>query len=80
MVQFLAANLHSNDEKTRVHAVKACRSLARQCSDAEIIAQLLKHFFAVLHGSEGKLTVAAQKISMLQVNGIAQENESLHKN
>ncbi|CAG0888179.1 unnamed protein product [Darwinula stevensoni] len=75
--KIFATNLHSNEERTRVHAVKACRSLARQCSDAEIIAQLLRHFFAVLQGSEGKLTVAAHKISMLQGIGELSHNSAL---
>ncbi|KAJ1530782.1 hypothetical protein ONE63_005633 [Megalurothrips usitatus] len=65
----LASNLHSKEDQARNEAADACRRLARQCSDAGAIEQLLNLIFAVFHGSEGKLTVAEQKISVLQGAG-----------
>lgn len=63
----LAANLHSKEDLARVESADACKHLAQQCSDAAAIEQLLNQIFAVFHGSEGKLTVAEQKMSVLQV-------------
>lgn len=65
----LAANLHSKEDLARVESADACRRLAQQCSDAAAIEHLLNQIFAVFHGSEGKLTVAEQKISVLQGAG-----------
>jgi hypothetical protein len=65
---FLSANLHSKEVLAREESVSACRSLALQCSDASALEGLLQHLFDVFHGSEGKLTVATHKMSVLQVN------------
>lgn len=65
---FCLANLHSKEDLAREESVSACRSLALQCSDAGALEALLQHFFDVFHGSEGKLTVATQKMSVLQVS------------
>lgn len=63
----ITANLHSKDDLARLESADACKRLAQQCSDAAAIELLLDQVFAVFHGSEGKLTVAEQKISVLQV-------------
>lgn len=63
----LAANLVSKDDLARDESAAACRSLAVQCSDAGELEAVLQHLFDVFHGSEGKLTVATHKISVLQV-------------
>ncbi|KAF7417549.1 hypothetical protein HZH68_000202 [Vespula germanica] len=65
----LFANLHSKEDLVREEAVGACRRLARQCSDTTALENLLASVFAVFHGSEGKLTVATHKISVLQGAG-----------
>jgi len=65
---FCLANLHSKEDLAREESVSACRSLALQCSDAGALEALLQHFFDVFHGSEGKLTVATHKMSVLQVS------------
>ena len=61
------ANLHSKEDLAREESIAACRSLASQCSDASTLEVLLQLFFDVFHGSEGKLTVATHKMSVLQV-------------
>jgi hypothetical protein len=68
---FCLANLHSKEDLAREESVSACRSLALQCSDAGALEVLLQHFFDVFHGSEGKLTVATHKMSVLQVSSQA---------
>ncbi|KAE8739724.1 hypothetical protein FOCC_FOCC014768 [Frankliniella occidentalis] len=65
----LAANLHSKEDLARLESADACKRLAQQCSDGSAIEQLLNQIFAVFHGSEGKITVAEQKISVLQGAG-----------
>ncbi|XP_049938173.1 eIF-2-alpha kinase activator GCN1 [Schistocerca serialis cubense] len=65
----LAANLHSKDDLARDEAAAACRNLALQCSDPGALEDLLQHLFNVFHGSEGKLTVATHKMSVLQGAG-----------
>lgn len=65
----LFANLHSKEDLVRDEAVGACRRLALQCSDTIALENLLSSVFAVFHGSEGKLTVATHKISVLQGAG-----------
>jgi hypothetical protein len=64
---FLPANLHSKEDLARQESVFACRCMALQCSDAGALEGLLQHIFDVFHGSEGKLTVATHKMSVLQV-------------
>lgn len=63
-----SANLHSKEDTARKEASDACKDLALQCSDASALEYLLKHVFDVFHGSEGKLTVAMHKISVLEVS------------
>lgn len=62
-----SANLHSKEDIARQEANDACKYLALQCSDASALETLLQHVFQVFHGSEGKLTLATHKISILQV-------------
>lgn len=65
----LFANLHSKEDLVRDEAADACRRLALQCSDSSAVESLLSSIFAVFNGSEGKLTVATHKISVLQGAG-----------
>lgn len=65
----LFSNLHSKDDLVRDEAADACRKLSLQCSDSSAIESLLTAIFAVFNGSEGKLTVATHKISVLQGAG-----------
>ncbi|XP_043924837.1 eIF-2-alpha kinase activator GCN1 [Protopterus annectens] len=61
----LAGQLKSNNAQLMDQAVTALHNLAHQCSDPSAVEAVIKHLFAVLGGSEGKLTVVAQKISVL---------------
>ncbi|KAK4875808.1 hypothetical protein RN001_012230 [Aquatica leii] len=65
----LIVNLHSKDDLTRRGAVHACKLLAQQCSDSGAVESLVKQVFAVFHGSDGKLTVLEQKLSVLEGSG-----------
>ncbi|XP_019583398.2 stalled ribosome sensor GCN1 [Rhinolophus sinicus] len=65
IVKGLASQLKSNSPRLMDEAVLALRNLAHQCSDSSAMEALTRHLFAVLGGSEGKLTVVAQKISVL---------------
>ncbi|XP_029423052.1 eIF-2-alpha kinase activator GCN1 isoform X3 [Nannospalax galili] len=61
----LANQLKSNSPRLMDEAVLALCNLARQCSDPSATEALTKHLFAILGGSEGKLTIVAQKMSVL---------------
>uniref|UniRef100_A0A8C6GXV6 Stalled ribosome sensor GCN1 n=1 Tax=Mus spicilegus TaxID=10103 RepID=A0A8C6GXV6_MUSSI len=65
IVKGLANQLKSNSPRLMDEAVLALRNLARQCSDSSATEALTKHLFAILGGSEGKLTIIAQKMSVL---------------
>ncbi|XP_014444459.1 eIF-2-alpha kinase activator GCN1 [Tupaia chinensis] len=65
IVKGLANQLKSNSPRLMDEAVLALRNLARQCSDSTATEALTKHLFAILGGSEGKLTIVAQKMSVL---------------
>lgn len=62
------ANLYSKNDDTRDEAADGLLKLANKCSDVSGLESLLKHLFNVFHGSEGKLSLASQKISVLQVS------------
>ena len=64
-----ASQLHAKDDTTRDEAVAAVASLAIQCSDPEAVKSLLTVIFGVLGGSEGKLSVNTQKMSLLDAAG-----------
>ncbi|GAB1290067.1 eIF-2-alpha kinase activator GCN1 [Apodemus speciosus] len=68
IVKGLANQLKSNSPRLMDEAVLALRNLARQCSDSSATEALTKHLFAILGGSEGKLTIVAQKMSVLSVH------------
>ncbi|XP_034945471.1 eIF-2-alpha kinase activator GCN1 [Chelonus insularis] len=65
----LFPNLHSKEDNVRNDAADAFRCLALQCSDPGTLENLLSSLFAIFHGSEGKLTVATHKITVLQSAG-----------
>ncbi|XP_043572024.1 eIF-2-alpha kinase activator GCN1 [Chiloscyllium plagiosum] len=61
----LASQLKSNNAQLMDEAVIALRNLTHQCSDQTAAESLVRHLFAILGGSEGKLTAVSQKISVL---------------
>ncbi|XP_053225790.1 eIF-2-alpha kinase activator GCN1 isoform X2 [Podarcis raffonei] len=65
IVKGLAGQLKSNSSQLMDEAIVALKNLARQCSDPSTVESLGRHLFAILGGAEGKLTVVAQKISVL---------------
>lgn len=64
----LIQNLYSKDDSARSEAVKSLKQIALKCSDSKAIEALLKQVFAVLNGSDGKITVVEYRINILQVN------------
>jgi len=62
------ANLYSQNERPRVESSDLCKQLALKCSDATVVSNILKLFFNIYHGSEGKLSTSEQKINVLQVS------------
>uniref|UniRef100_A0A665VTC9 GCN1 activator of EIF2AK4 n=1 Tax=Echeneis naucrates TaxID=173247 RepID=A0A665VTC9_ECHNA len=65
----IASQLKANNAQLMEEAVQAMRNLAQQCSDPTAVEDIVTHLFKILGGSEGKLTVIAQKMSVL--SGIA---------
>ncbi|MBN3289218.1 GCN1 kinase, partial [Polypterus senegalus] len=61
----LAGQLKANNSQLVEEAVQALKNLAQQCSDPVAVESVVRHLFAILGGSEGKLTVTAQKMSVL---------------
>ncbi|PWA18464.1 hypothetical protein CCH79_00009914 [Gambusia affinis] len=61
----IASQLKANNAQLMEEAVKAMQNLAQQCSDATAVQDIVTHLFKILGGSEGKLTVVAQKMSVL---------------
>ncbi|KAM9360287.1 stalled ribosome sensor GCN1 [Symphorus nematophorus] len=65
----IASQLKANNTQLMEEAVQAMQNLAQQCSDPTAVQDIVTHLFKILGGSEGKLTVVAQKMSVL--SGIA---------
>ncbi|XP_042907743.1 stalled ribosome sensor GCN1 [Parasteatoda tepidariorum] len=61
----LGVHLHSKEDQCREDAVTATKCLAQQCSSSQAVKDLVEHYFAILNGSEGKLTVVTQRIGVL---------------
>ncbi|XP_054719248.1 eIF-2-alpha kinase activator GCN1-like [Uloborus diversus] len=61
----IGAHLHSKEDQCREDAIVCSKCLAKQCSSSQSIKDLLEHFFGILNGSEGKLTVVTQKLGVL---------------
>ena len=63
--KMIGTHLFSKDDQLRSWAVSSCKAVAQQCSDSGAIETLLKHFFAVYGGSEGKLTVLEHRLGVI---------------
>lgn len=63
----LIQNLYSKDDAARVESVESLKQIAAKSSDPKAIEALLKQVFAVLNGSDGKITVVEYRINVLQV-------------
>ncbi|XP_072244658.1 stalled ribosome sensor GCN1 [Leuresthes tenuis] len=61
----IASQLKANNAQLMEEAVQAMQNLAQQCSDPSAAQDVVTHLFNILGGSEGKLTVVAQKMSVL---------------
>ncbi|XP_069022317.1 stalled ribosome sensor GCN1 [Embiotoca jacksoni] len=61
----IASQLKANNSQLMEEAVQAMQNLAQQCSDPTAVQDIVTHLFKILGGSEGKLTVVAQKMSVL---------------
>lgn len=63
----LIQNLYSKNDAARVEAVASLKCVGIKCSDVNAIQALVNQAFAVLNGSDGKITVAEYRINVLQV-------------
>ncbi|RWS09505.1 Translational activator GCN1-like protein [Dinothrombium tinctorium] len=63
--KMFATQLHSKEDSFREYAILGSKRLAEQCSNSEQLETVLKHYFAVLNGSEGKLSVITQRYGVL---------------
>ncbi|XP_055340770.1 eIF-2-alpha kinase activator GCN1-like isoform X2 [Paramacrobiotus metropolitanus] len=61
----LTVQLHSKVDESRRLSAEACKCLAQKCQNSGHAVELLRHVFAVLNGSEGKITVANERIDLL---------------
>uniref|UniRef100_A0A6Q2XNK9 TOG domain-containing protein n=1 Tax=Esox lucius TaxID=8010 RepID=A0A6Q2XNK9_ESOLU len=61
----IASQLKANNPQLMEQAVQAMQNLVQQCSDPSAVQDVVTHLFSILGGSEGKLTVVAQKITVL---------------
>lgn len=73
MGKTLIQNLYSKDDCARSEAVESLKQVAMRCSDVKAIEALIKQVFAVLNGSDGKITVAEYRINVLQVSPMAMQ-------
>ncbi|XP_074643687.1 stalled ribosome sensor GCN1-like [Tubulanus polymorphus] len=65
----LATQVHAKDEGVCSEAMIATKCLAEQCSDPGAIENLVSHYFAVLNGADGKLTLTAHRQNMVTAIG-----------
>nr|XP_009858208.1 eIF-2-alpha kinase activator GCN1 [Ciona intestinalis] len=65
----LVPQLISKSDSNRDAACDVIIPMTSQCSDSEFVLETVKYLFDVLKGSEGKLTLAGQKCSVLKAVG-----------
>lgn len=63
----LIQTLYSKDDAARAESVESLKQIALKTGDSKAIEALLKQVFAVLNGSDGKITVVEYRINVLQV-------------
>ena len=68
--KLFATNLHSKEDNLREWAIIASENLAQQCSEFSAVENLVKHYFDVLNGAEGKLVVVTQKMGVISGIGV----------
>ncbi|XP_074594708.1 stalled ribosome sensor GCN1-like [Brevipalpus obovatus] len=56
-------------------AVDGTKMMVHQCSDSTAVEELINHYFNVLNGSEGKLTVITQRLGALSDIGALSYNQ-----
>ncbi|XP_061672508.1 stalled ribosome sensor GCN1 [Syngnathoides biaculeatus] len=61
----VASQLKANNAQLMEESIQALQHLARQCSDPGAVQDVVTHLFKILGGSDGKLTVVTQKMSVL---------------
>lgn len=69
IAKILIQNLHSKNDDNRNYSINGVRELAQKCSSPKCIETMLSQIFAILNGSEGKITVAEYRNSLLQGAG-----------
>lgn len=67
--KILIQNLHSKNDENRICSMNAIKELAQKTSNPNCIETMLAKIFSILNGTEGKITVAEYRISLLQGAG-----------
>ncbi len=76
LVPTLCKQLIVKTEQTQLDAVQSVKSFVRQCSTSDTISYIVGNLFAILNGSEGKLTLPIQKSMVLTTIGNCSFNPS----
>ncbi|KAI1293700.1 eIF-2-alpha kinase activator GCN1 [Halotydeus destructor] len=63
--KLIGVQLHSKEDDLREFAVLGAKNLAIKCSYENSVKTLIRYFFAILNGSEGKLTIVNQRYGVL---------------
>ncbi|XP_050533442.1 eIF-2-alpha kinase activator GCN1 isoform X2 [Daktulosphaira vitifoliae] len=69
IIKGYSANIYSQNEQARIESADICKELALKCSDASVVLNIVKDFFNIYNGSQGKLSTSEQKINVLQAIG-----------
>lgn len=69
MGKIIGTHLHSKDEALQEESVNGAKIFVEKCFKSEAVQFLLSHFGKIFHGSEGKLTVFNQKMSVIKSIG-----------
>ncbi|XP_074594678.1 lethal (3) 80Fj [Brevipalpus obovatus] len=73
--KIFGTHLVSKEEDLIRIAVDGTKMMVHQCSDSTAVEELINHYFNVLNGSEGKLTVITQRLGALSGIGALSYNQ-----
>lgn len=62
--------IHSKEETLQEESLHSVQIFIKKCSSTESVEFLICHFAKIFNGSEGKLTVLSQKVSVIKSIGI----------
>lgn len=68
LTKVVLPNLCSKNDTTRNEAAETLKQLSLKCASVDVITDIFKEVFEILNGSQGKVTVAEIRITILQVS------------